>query len=54
MSAKPWGVTLLGGIVSIVVGELLVLPALLMLSTSVVVLSTMLVAAMLTKAAISK
>jgi hypothetical protein len=54
MSAKPWTVTLLGGIVALMVGKLLVIPALLMLSTSIVVLSTMLVAAILTKSAISK
>ena len=53
LSARPWTVTLVAGIILLVVAELLTLPALLMLSASVIVLSTLLVAGMLTKTVIS-
>jgi len=53
ISAKPGGVLFLSGVVVLVVGELLISP-LLMFSASIIVLSTMLLAATLTKTFISK
>jgi peptide/nickel transport system substrate-binding protein len=54
LSTRPWRSTLLGGLALLLIGEYLPSTVLLMLSTSIVVLSAMLLAATFAQAIISK
>ena len=54
LSAKPWIVALLGGLIVLVVGEFYSSPVLLMVSSSTIILSIMLIVTMLTKSILSR